>query len=457
MIRQHKHRPSTERGSALVTALLVMLIVVLVSTGMALSTRGGERAATAFSNQQTSFEIAIAGLETAREFVRYQRFSVAPAADFSAVLKAAANNTTTLVDSTQLSIFGTTNGFTKDSSLTNTIPLVAPTVLNGGSYQVFVTNSSRNGELVTSTNDKDDTVTLTSFGSGPNSIGFSVVQGVYAPDPRLDVPRLPALLTMPGRTIARLDLPNSNASTMDGNNGASPPTCYATLGITMSGQAPTDPWGTIDTAMGNRDNNYHSCNPSGGSTLSGMNSVDNFISGNNPYTNTNNTPVFGAGSTNLTSVSYLNGLVTQLSAAGVADYVGVDTGSVNLGTAAAPRVNVINGNFSLGANTNGYGILVVTGILSMNGTPGFHGVIYVIGAGRVDRVGGGNGVINCGGMLLANTNAPDSVNPALVGPPWYQINGGGTSDFYASCPANEDGDLARFGRALNRLSFQQLR
>ena len=270
---------------------------------------------------------------------------------------------------------------------------------------------------------------------------------MYAPDPNLNTPPLPGLLTMPGRDIV-LDLPNGNASDMDGNGGGSPPRCHATIAITTN-QARTK----VQNAM-TRPNNYHTCNPAGG-TLSGMNSVDNFINGANPYSDPpSNTPVLQTGPTALTSVSYLTSLVTSLSAS--ANYVGVDTGSVNLGTITNPRIVVINGAFGMSGNANGAGILVVTGKLTMNGTPGYTGAIYVIGTGVVERRGGGNGQINCGGMLIANTVTPDSTNPALAGTATYTINGGGNSSFN-ECPSASSGDNARFSRPLKRLSFQQLR
>jgi hypothetical protein len=258
---------------------------------------------------------------------------------------------------------------------------------------------------------------------------------------------LPGLLTMPGRDIV-LDLPNGNASDMDGNGGGSPPRCHATIAITTN-QARS----RVQSAM-TRPNNYHTCNPVGG-TLTGMASVDNFIGGANPYNDpANNTPVLQTGPTALTSVAYLTSLVASISAS--ANYVGADTGSINLGTIANPRVNVITGNFNMGGNTSGSGILVVTGNLTMNGTPGYTGAIFVIGTGVVNRVGGGNGQINCGGMLIANTVTPDSTNPALVGTATYTINGGGNSSFN-ECPSAGGGDNARFSRPLKRLSFQQLR
>ena len=426
-------------------SLLVVLVIALIAVAIAVSTRGGERVATAFQNQQRAFEAALAGLEDAREQLRLARYNTAlTVGNYNSQLAQTANGGT-LVNSTRLLNFGATNGFTNGTLNT---PFLGATSLDSASYEVFLTNAALNGETVTNTTDSDDTITLTSFGSGPNRIGFSVLQGVYATDPAVTPPLLPGLLTMPGPDV-NIDLPNGNASSMSGDDSGSPPKCYATIATTTS-TAKT----TVQSAM-SRPNNYSTCSP--GST--GMASVDNFISGANPYGDpANNTPTLQTGPTALTSVAYLNGLVAQITA--VADYVGTDTGSINLGTwsgstCTSPKIVVVNGNFSMGGNTNGCGILVVTGTLNMNGTPGYHGGMS-IGVGVVNRKGGGNGVINCGGMLIANTTSPAGF-PGLVGTPTYSINGGGNSSFLASCSGGFTGSLLKFSRPLKRLSFQQVR
>jgi hypothetical protein len=99
---------------------------------------------------------------------------------------------------------------------------------------------------------------------------------------------------------------------------------------------------------------------------------------------------------------------------------------------------------------------MVKGNLTLDGNASYTGAIYAIGPGNVLRNGAGNGQW-CGGMLIANTNTPDSSNSSLVGTPTYSTNGGGSAQFAAACPAANAGDLVRFRRPLKRLSFQQLR
>ena len=69
-----KPRLRTQTGSALVVGSPHHDDRAGVQRRVAVSTGGGERVATAFKNQQSSFETAIAGLETAREAARLTRF-----------------------------------------------------------------------------------------------------------------------------------------------------------------------------------------------------------------------------------------------------------------------------------------------------------------------------------------------------------------------------------------------
>src|SRR5687768_10956146 len=102
----------SQTGLALVVSLLLMLTLVLIGAGLAISSRGGVNVSTSFRNQQSAFEAAMAGLEHGREAIRARQFteSQAPAptptpvggADrFTAVLTLAADGGT-LVDPVDL-------------------------------------------------------------------------------------------------------------------------------------------------------------------------------------------------------------------------------------------------------------------------------------------------------------------------------------------------------------------
>jgi Tfp pilus assembly protein PilX len=443
-MKESPNRTASEAGSALVVSLLITLIVLVVSTGLAVSTRSGERVASAFNNQQVSFEAAMAGLENAREAIRAARFNDSFSTSFTSMLQSVAASGTTLVDSTSRANFGAaTNGVTNGTSPQNT-PALGSNDFDGSSFQVFLTNGG--ADAVTSTTDTDDTVTLTSFASGPNTIGFTVLQAQYAPDPKVDLPTLPGIITMPGRGIS-LNLPTSQA-TMDGNGGGTPPNnkCYADIAVSNP-SLKADVQGQMKS-----DSNYTTCVPGSGGTQNGINAVDNFIQGVNPYDGSTSTPNLQSGSTQLTSVSYLTNLYNQVRA--VADYTELSP-SIDFGTATAPTLVVYNGDLTVGPGAH-YGVLVVKGNLTLDGNAYYTGAIYAIGPGNVLRNGGGDGRW-CGGLLIANTDTPDSSNSALVGTPTFSTSGGGNAQFAAACPAANAGDLVRFRRPLKRLSFQQLR
>jgi hypothetical protein len=145
----------------------------------------------------------------------------------------------------------------------------------------------------------------------------------------------------------------------------------------------------------------------------------------------------------LSTVDGLQKLVNTItSAADSANiYVGNSSSITNPGTNAAPVINVVQGDLSVGGGFSGTGILLVTGTLTMSGTPSYNGVIFVIGKGIFDKNGGGNGTLN-GSILVANMY--DSSNHAIPlgansppGSPSVNWNGGGNATIqYDTCWIN---------------------
>jgi hypothetical protein len=104
----------------------------------------------------------------------------------------------------------------------------------------------------------------------------------------------------------------------------------------------------------------------------------------------------------LATVDGLTNLVNSITAAAGPENVFPNANGstpTNLGTNAAPAINVVQGDFSLGGS--GTGILLVTGTLTMSGTPSFNGIIMAIGEANVVKNGGGNGTLD-GSLLIAN-------------------------------------------------------
>jgi Tfp pilus assembly protein PilX len=96
--------------------------------------------------------------------------------------------------------------------------------------------------------------------------------------------------------------------------------------------------------------------------------------------------------------------------------------------ATGPAVDVVNGDLSLGPGS-GYGILVVTGNLTMSGNFSWNGLILVLGSGGITFNGGGNGTIT--GSIIAAKITDNSQNPPplldQLGSPDISWTGGGTN------------------------------
>jgi hypothetical protein len=134
----------------------------------------------------------------------------------------------------------------------------------------------------------------------------------------------------------------------------------------------------------------------------------------------------------LATVSGLQNLVSAVTS--LADQV-IPAGSspTSIGTASTPLVTVVQGDVSLAA-VHGYGILLVEGNLTFSGSTSWDGVILVIGNGHLTVSGGGGGQIN-GGVLVANINT--GVVGNIPGAPVVDWSGGGGNGiYYNSCDIN---------------------
>ena len=143
----------------------------------------------------------------------------------------------------------------------------------------------------------------------------------------------------------------------------------------------------------------------------------------------------------LGTVDGLNNLVNTVTGLAGGNVYGAsplpNPSGLNPGTNAAPVINVVQGDYSFSGS--GSGILLVTGTLTMSGTPNFNGLILVIGKGNVVKNGGGNGTLD-GSLLVANlySDTPPTYTHLIPsGPPGIPTiawNGGGNATIqYDSC------------------------
>jgi Tfp pilus assembly protein PilX len=107
------------------------------------------------------------------------------------------------------------------------------------------------------------------------------------------------------------------------------------------------------------------------------------------------------------------------------------------GTSASPKINVFDGDCSLG-NGTGYGVLVVRGNFHMQGNGSFTGLILIVGQGTMSFNGGGNGQIT-GGIFVAKTRDSGGNVLSTLGSPSINWNGGGGNGIqYNSAMINQN-------------------
>jgi len=163
---------------------------------------------------------------------------------------------------------------------------------------------------------------------------------------------------------------------------------------------------------------------------------------------TNVGPTLASDSIDLTTVDGLTAFVNMTVTLAGPNVYPNGTVPTNLGTTSNPVVNVVNGDLTL--TGSGAGVLLVTGQFTMNGAFSWNGLILVIGEGAVAKNGGGSATIT-GALFAANlyTDNPGSSGPGAYpaythpialgagnqpGIPFFRWNGGGSATVqYDSC------------------------
>jgi Tfp pilus assembly protein PilX len=308
-----------------------------------------------------------------------------------------------------------------------------PATSNASGDDSTVTFARLSRWLSYNSTDADGVVALDSYADGtprlsyrvrlnsvPGSSDLELVSTGFAPlgarrtvrlrvsSPGALVPPLPALITFLGQNPTGT-AGNSNAHVLSGKDQAtSPPNpanekpILASVGSAnvtnlLNNSFGSDKPGTFDTAL-----------PALAADLSAANSAMH-VTGQIPF---NNSPAQARAF-----------IAAMTSAAHTVVPAGGSLPSGALGSASSPKIVVVNGDLSLSA-TSGAGILIVTGTLTLSGNCSYDGLIFALGTGRIERNGGGNGVIN-GGILLA---AFGPTSTTFDGSPAFATNGGGNSD-----------------------------
>jgi Tfp pilus assembly protein PilX len=147
-------------------------------------------------------------------------------------------------------------------------------------------------------------------------------------------------------------------------------------------------------------------------------------------------------------VSTLKNNITQPVVAGGTKVSGsgylFNSGPVSPSTIPNPQIVYANGDLTLSGSSTGYGILVVTGTLTMKGNVNWNGIILVVGTGNLQT--DGTNQFN-GAVVVANTSS------GSIGAPTFSVNGGGNGNVsYSSACIAQATQLSTF----HSVSFREL-
>lgn len=230
-------------------------------------------------------------------------------------------------------------------------------------------------------------------GNASRTIGALVKRGSFPP--------IPAALTLNGG-VGLFDAPHSSLFQVDGNDHAGSGDNRSAIGVISDG----DDTAVTNAIPLNRVANYAGA---GGVTPDVANIGDD-LSGM------------------LTTVSGLESMVDAISNIATETYrpgFGNEAAIGDIGSAADYRVVVVNGDVDFGPG-DGYGILLVRGVVTLGGGFSWNGLILAIGQGEIHWNGGGNGVVR-GGMFIAKTR--DTATALSPLGPLRATRGDVTADF----------------------------
>ena len=459
---QRKKTKASERGFALVIALLTLLLISAILMGMIVASNSETNISANFRDEQTAFFAARAGIEEVRDRLRPSAVpTLATSPFFTAGIPV---GTTPLPGATNgiLYVINPTGGETvapwstggtnyPDDELikelgavpagswwvtpvpssagnayaaTPALPwkwvrvMIKPNKSDTGTTRITSVDGTQNGNRVCFNGTHEYTTALTSCPDKPvyeltalavtksgsrRIIQYEISQSTF--------PTIPGAMVFDGPTPV-YGAPNSNAFGVSGTDVAQGPN--AGVGCPAPVNQP---------AVGG-------LGPAAVTTLvSDIPKPAKYTSGATA------TPAVADVTTALgplATVDGLTNLVNSITAsANPANIYGNNPTITNLGTSANPVINVVNGDLSMGPST-GAGILVVTGNLTISGNPSFNGIILVIGKGSFTKNGGGNGTLN-GAMMVADlySDPPTYSHPIPLGAnnppgiPTMNWNGGG--------------------------------
>jgi len=336
-------------GFILVAALTLMATLLLVGATTYLVSSSNVRVGANFKSNQATLQVAMAGIEQARELLRLANASSSNVESFSDELAARTGSNGVLNDP-----LASTDDLNIITGNTN-----AATMAVGSStfsYKVYVINDTADANGSYSTTDSNKRVLLTSISTGPNN-SKAIVQTVV---------RLVSMISSPSTIYTKGDVTGNGTSlTVSGIDG-----CGASTNL-----------GAI-YAQGD-------WNPNGTPVVLGT--------------------VTESGSLDLDIAGMISSLKSAAHEKLTADINGETYGSSTAHTIVYSNTsNPANVNGLKLSNVTGYGMLLVDGDLELAGGFNWNGIILVTGAVKLN--GGGSDPVNISGQLLSGTSTVTDIS-----------------------------------------------
>jgi len=395
-VRGRREATDDERGSALVMAIFVLVLITGMGTALLFMTQNEVQMSQAGLRSKAAFYYAEAGLEHARMAL----FNLNRGEPFGDdLLTAAASGTPPTIDfdpTTVKAVRDADGNVTSFTGFGNDVPLISRTQLADGWYAGFLTNDPAEPLGISSPVDTNERVMITGVGAGRDG-SFEVVQAIV--EIRSFIPGIPpATITLLGPA------PNFASGTSKVKNYIGDD-CAGT-GIPGISGLFVPVVGTIGSAAE-------------ALAEAGMETNPDFISGLPPFntdedvfadlTDSANEPSLAADiDPAWDNCNYLHDMVDGMRE-------GADVICTNGDYASCPgmppnvpqRLIFADGDFDLPPSSLS-GTLVVTGELEMRGNTDWLGLILVIGTGEFEMDGAGNGMV-AGGILVADIAGPDNL------------------------------------------------
>ncbi len=409
-----------DSGSALVMAVFVLALLSGMGVALLFLSSNEVKSSRADMRSKQVFYLAEAGMEAGRATLLILNGAGSFSDDLA--IYAGVNG---ILDFDPDALQATYDGDGNVTGLTgygDDVPLLNPTVFGGGWYAAFLTNDAING---TSPGDTNDRVMITGIGlDSKNSV--EIVQAVVTRE--VVIP--PAAVTLLGPTPS-FSGGQSNPKLYVGedcNGTGGQPGLYAPLVGVIGPAAET----LVETGIGT-DPAFTSGPYTGEDTFADLTDTSE---------PTYNFPLASV----WTNCQELHDKVEEIRL--IADVVCTVGTSCTLPPSSPDRIIFVDDNYNL--NTDGEGLILVTGDFTTNGGVAWAGMMWAIGHGEFRRNTGGGATVD-GSILVADIAGPDNVygteddctgGVGGFGTASFDENGGGngtttycTDDIFNASPA----------------------